>query len=375
MKEKRRVLFVFGTRPEVIKLAPVIRSFEQSEHFRPFLLNTAQHREMADEMLSIFDLKPDFDLNIMTPNQDFFTLASRLMESLGKTFTKDRFDLVVTQGDTTTAFLGSLAAFYSRIPVAHVEAGLRTLDKYSPYPEEMNRRLVSSLADLHFPPTNGAGENLTKEGVSREKIHVTGNTVIDALLWALGIPHTPGHDLKSFLDEKGRIILVTTHRRENFGEPHRQVFSALKRIVETFSDVRILFPVHPNPKVREEVGKTLGNHPRIHLCAPLGYLDFLQAMNRSTLILTDSGGVQEEAPTLKKPVLILREQTERPEGVESGVLKLVGTDPELIFSETRNLLQNPSVYQKMTEKPNPYGDGKASERILTAVRGFFGLLP
>lgn len=364
---------MFGTRPEVIKLAPVIRSFEKSEHFRPILLNTAQHREMADEMLSIFGLKPDFDLNIMTPNQDFFTLAARLMESLGNILTKERFDLVVTQGDTTSAFLGSLAAFYSRIPVAHVEAGLRTLDKYSPYPEEMNRRLVSSLADLHFPPTNGASENLIKEGVSREKIHVTGNTVIDALLWGLDIPHTPGPDLTTFLDGKGRIILVTTHRRENFGEPHRQVFSALKRVAETFPDVRILFPVHPNPKVRDEVAKALGNNPRIHLCAPLGYLDFLQAMNRSTLILTDSGGVQEEAPTLKKPVLILREQTERPEGVESGALKLVGTDPNLIFSETRNLLQNPSAYQKMTENPNPYGDGRASERILTATKGFFRL--
>jgi UDP-N-acetylglucosamine 2-epimerase (non-hydrolysing) len=371
MSDPKKILFVLGTRPEVIKLAPVIARTRDYPELRPVLLHTGQHRELAEEMFAVFGLQPDFNLAVMQPNQDFFQVGARILEALGKILGQERFDMIVVQGDTTTAFLGALAGYYSRTPVAHVEAGLRTRDKFHPYPEEMNRRLVGPLADLHFPPTPRARDNLLADGISPENIHVTGNTVIDALLWGLTIPHVATGDLASVLAMGGRLVLVTTHRRESFGEPHRQVFAALRDMVDRFPDLQLLFPVHPNPNVRREVGGMLGDHPRIHLTAPLGYLDFLQAMNRSELILTDSGGVQEEAPTLRKPVLVLRDQTERPEGLSSGALRLVGTNREVILAEAIRLLEDRSAYVAMTSNPNPYGDGQAANRIVEAILLFF----
>ncbi len=368
-----RILFIFGTRPEIIKLAPVISQTEQEADFKPVLLHTGQHKELADEMLSIFGLSPNFNLSVMSENQSLFSLSSKILDRFGEIFSRDTFDLIVVQGDTTSAFLGALAGYYNKIPVAHVEAGLRTMDKFNPFPEEMNRRLVGNLCDLHFPPTETSRQNLLREGIPPEKITVTGNTVIDALFHALEIPHNPPKDLSEiYSNPLTKLILVTTHRRENFGDPHRRVFQALLKIVKAAPEAKILFPVHPNPNVRSQVAAMLDHHPQIHLSAPLGYLDFLHAMKNSFVILSDSGGVQEEAPSLKKPVLVLRDQTERPEGIKSGCLKLVGTDEEKIFQETEALFKNPTAYDRMTRNPNPYGDGKASERILTAIRNFLG---
>jgi UDP-N-acetylglucosamine 2-epimerase (non-hydrolysing) len=367
----RRLLFVLGTRPEIIKMAPVVLAARQAgTPFAVTVLHTGQHLELAEEMFRVFGITPDIDLAVMQANQDLFTLTARIMEGLSQHIKPGAFDCILVQGDTTSAFLGALAGYYTRIPVAHVEAGLRTQTKFSPFPEEMNRRLVGPLADVHFPPTERARASLRGEGIPDSQITVTGNTVIDALFWSLARPHTPGPDLAELLDRPGRLILVTTHRRENFGEPHRQVFAALREIVDGHGDVRILFPVHPNPNVRAEVAACLGNHDRIRVCAPLGYLDFLRTMQRSCLILSDSGGVQEEAPSLKKPVLVLRESTERPEGIESGALKLVGTDRERIVREARRLLDDPSAVAEMTCRPNPYGDGKAAERILGRIESF-----
>lgn len=365
----RRLLFVFGTRPEVIKFAPVIRAARQAG-LSATILHTGQHRELAEDMLGIFGLRPDINLEVMEPNQNLFSVSARILERLAPVFQRERFDLILVQGDTTSAFLGSLAGYYTKTPVAHVEAGLRTNDRFSPYPEEMNRRLAGCLADLHFPPTERSRQNLLKEGIPADRIFVTGNTVIDALLWALELPWKAPEHLVEPLSPGGRLILVTTHRRESFGEPHRRVFRALRRLVDSASDLKILLPVHPNPNVREEIGRMLGNHSRIHLCAPLPYLDFIHAMQAATLIMSDSGGVQEEAPSLKKPVLVLRETTERPEGLESGVLKLVGTDETLIFSEASRLLSDPAACAEMTGRANPYGDGQASRRILEAVSCF-----
>ncbi|MFZ2959576.1 MAG: UDP-N-acetylglucosamine 2-epimerase (non-hydrolyzing) [Candidatus Ozemobacteraceae bacterium] len=366
----KKLLFILGTRPEIIKLAPVVRAARTAGH-DVTLLNTGQHRELADEMLKVFDLRPNIDLTVMEANQTLFSVSARILERLQDVFVRDRYDMILVQGDTTTAFLGALAGYYTKTPVAHVEAGLRTNDKFSPFPEEMNRRLASNLCDLHFPPTERSRKNLLAEGVPAKNIHVTGNTVIDALFWALEMQHEPSHELWPIFQGHHRLILVTTHRRESFGEPHRRVFGALREIVDSAPDLKLLLPVHPNPNVRNEVAAMLGHHPRIFLTAPLGYLDFLHAMKRSTLILSDSGGVQEEAPSLKKPVLVLRESTERPEGLDSGALKLVGTDPELIFNEATRLLNDPAAYAAMTANPNPYGDGQASQRILRSIDLFF----
>jgi UDP-N-acetylglucosamine 2-epimerase (non-hydrolysing) len=372
MPAHRRLLFLFGTRPEVIKLAPVIRAAQHSpQRYSTTLLHTGQHRELAEEMLAIFGLTPDISLEVMQPNQDFFSLSSRLLERLGGVFQQQHFDMILTQGDTSSVFLGALAGYYTKTPVGHIEAGLRTHDKFSPYPEEMNRRLAGVLADLHFPPTVGARDNLLREGIPADRIVVTGNTVIDALLTALDFPYSPPELLQRLFASGQKLVLVTTHRRENFGEPHRQAFRAFLRLAQAHEHIDILFPVHPNPNVRQEVSQILENHPRIHLTPPLGYLDFIHAMKHSHLILTDSGGVQEEAPTLKKPVLVLRENTERPEGVETGALALVGTDPEKIFSLSSRILTDPLAAAAMTRHPNPYGDGHASERILSTVDRFF----
>ena len=368
----KKILFILGTRPEVIKLAPVIRQARDSGYLEPVLLHTGQHRELADEMFQVFGLKPDFDLAVMEPNQTLFSVSAKILEGLSMICKQGSYSIVAVQGDTTSAFFGALAAYYTKTPVAHVEAGLRTNDKFSPYPEEMNRRLVGTLADLHFPPTERSRQILLKEGVPDQRILVTGNTVIDALQWALEMPHSISEKIPMPASERERLILVTTHRRESFGEPQLRVFQALRELADRFPDVHLLFPVHPNPNVREQVGRSLENHPRIHLCAPLGYLDFLHVMRRSCLILSDSGGVQEEAPSMKKPVLVLRDVTERPEGIESGALKLVGTDKEKILAEAGTLLSDPEAYKAMTRNANPYGDGKASERIISRIQTFLG---
>lgn len=370
---KARLLFILGTRPEIVKLAPVIRLAKERPEFSTFLLHTGQHRELAADMLRVFELTPDQDLAVMQPDQNLFTLSARILEGLHTLFQKEKFDLILVQGDTTTVFLGALAGYYTKTPVAHVEAGLRTADRFSPYPEEMNRRLAGTLADLHFPPTAAAGANLVQEGIAPEHVVVTGNTVIDALLWAQQKPHTPQTpELCDFFRDPRPYLLVTTHRRESFGEPHRRIFAALSDILQRFPDHRLLFPVHPNPQVRREVGDMLGNRERVLLCPPCDYLDFLKAMAGCRLILSDSGGVQEEAPSLRKPVLVLRDKTERPEGLASGALLLVGTDRTRIVTETTRLLSDTAAYQAMTNRPNPYGDGRAAARILAAVARFLG---
>ncbi|MBF0410027.1 MAG: UDP-N-acetylglucosamine 2-epimerase (non-hydrolyzing) [Candidatus Riflebacteria bacterium] len=364
-----KILFILGTRPEIIKLAPVIMAVE-NEGMKPVVLHTGQHREIAEEMFRVFKINPDIRLDVMRENQTLFSVSSRILEKLEPVFADCRYSMTVVQGDTTSAFLGALSGYYTKTPVAHVEAGLRSNDKFSPFPEEGNRRLAGSLTDLHFPPTELSRKNLLKEGIQPNNIHVTGNTVIDALFWALKLPYQPSEKLKTIYDSAKRLILVTSHRRESFGEPQRRVFRALYEIVQNYSEVEILFPVHPNPNVRREVADILENHPRIHLCAPLGYLDFIHAMEKSEIIMSDSGGVQEEAPSLKKPVLVLRDVTERPEGLESGALKLVGTDGEKIFAECEKLLESPAEYSAMTRNPNPYGDGRAAFRIAKSIKLF-----
>lgn len=367
MNTSKNLLFVLGTRPEVVKLAPVIREARSRPGVTATVLHTGQHREMAAEMFDLFGITPDIDLAVMQPNQTLFSVSAKILEGLDAILRERRFDTILVQGDTTTAFLGALAGYYTKTRVAHVEAGLRTHDKFSPYPEEMNRRLAGALTDIHFPPTTRAKNNLLAEGFPEDRIVVTGNTVIDALLWALDMPYKAPPELEPLLNAPGRMVLATTHRRESFGEPHRRVFQAFLQIADEFPDVRFIFPVHPNPNVRAEVARQLGNHPRIHLLAPLGYLDFIHAMSAATFILSDSGGVQEEAPTLKKPVLVLRDHTERPEGLESGCLTLVGTDTEKIFGEAKKLLTDSFYYQNMIKSPNPYGDGHASVRIIDNI--------
>ncbi|HNX78048.1 MAG TPA: UDP-N-acetylglucosamine 2-epimerase (non-hydrolyzing) [Candidatus Rifleibacterium sp.] len=365
---KLRFLFILGTRPEVIKMAPVIFAARETREIESQILHTGQHLELAAEMFHHFRLRPDFDLGVMQPEQTLFQLTSRITEGIGEIVSRNSYDMIFVQGDTSSAFLGALCAFYRKIPVGHIEAGLRTNDRYSPFPEEMNRRLVSPLASLHFAPTTRARDMLTGEGIAADRVEVTGNTVIDALFWSLQQDYPVREDIKTILDAPGRLLLVTTHRRENFGEPHRQVFSALLELVERFPDTRVLFPIHPNPNVRREAAAMLNNHPRVHLTSPLDYQSFIRAMQQSFLILSDSGGVQEEAPSLNKPVLVLRESTERPEGLATGAMKLVGTDRTLILREATSLLTNEETYQRMAGAANPYGDGKASQRIIAAAR-------
>lgn len=364
MTNRCKFLFILGTRPEVIKVAPVILAAAAHPSIETTILHTGQHRELAEEMFRHFNLKPDFDLAVMQPDQSLFQLTSRIIAGIGEILGQASYDMIFVQGDTSSAFLGALAGFYQKIPVGHIEAGLRTQDRYSPFPEEINRRLVGPLASLHFAPTARARDMLLREGLAAETVHVTGNTVIDALLWSIDKGFAPAAELEPILKCQERLLLVTTHRRENFGGPHREVFAALLELTQQFKDVRILFPLHPNPNVRKEAALLLENHPRIHLTAPLDYRSFIAAMKKSHIILSDSGGVQEEAPSLNKPVLILRESTERPEGIDSGALKLVGTNRETIVREASRLLSDEAEYAKMASASNPYGDGKAAERIV-----------
>ncbi|GAB4278587.1 MAG: UDP-N-acetylglucosamine 2-epimerase (non-hydrolyzing) [Candidatus Rifleibacteriota bacterium] len=365
-----RFLFILGTRPEIVKLAPVIFACRNRSNIETTVIHTGQHKELADEMFAHFGIVPDIDLQVMEPNQSLSQLTEKIMHGLSGIVSKDKYDMVFVQGDTTTVFVGALSAFYQKIPVAHIEAGLRTSDRYSPFPEEINRRLAGNLATLHFAPTQRARDNLLRENIPEASIYVSGNTVIDALEWSLKQPHQLPDDLESFLSSGKKTILVTTHRRENFGKPHREVFGAILDLVMEFRDIQILLPIHPNPNVREEAHRLLNNHERVKLISPVSYPDFIQLMKRSYLIMTDSGGIQEEAPSLNIPLLILRESTERPEGVESGCLKLVGTDRNKIFSTAKNLLEDKNEYENMARAVNPFGDGKAAERIIEHVLNF-----
>lgn len=374
MDKKLKVMTVFGTRPEAIKMAPVVLELmKHPDEIIPVTTVTAQHREMLDQVLNLFSIKPDHDLDIMAAGQTLFDITIRAMNGLHKVLSQEKPDIVLVHGDTTTTFAGALAAYYHRTEVGHVEAGLRTHNKYSPFPEEMNRHLTGVIADLHFAPTLTSERNLLRENVAKDKIFVTGNTVIDAL------HHVVRHDF-SFENEqlKGvdfqghRIVTVTTHRRENLGEPMRHVYKAIKALIDDFADIEVIFPVHRNPDVRAIVNEELGGIDRVHLIEPLDYEPFANLMHRSSIILTDSGGVQEEAPALGKPVLVLRDTTERPEAVAAGTVKLVGTDLEAVYQEARRLLADEAEYRKMAESCNPYGDGEAARRIVEALLYHYG---
>ncbi|KUK11109.1 MAG: UDP-N-acetylglucosamine 2-epimerase [Clostridia bacterium 41_269] len=370
---KIKILVVFGTRPEAIKMAPLVKELQKSPNMLPIVAVTAQHREMLDQVLDLFEIKPHYDLNIMRHGQTLSEITGRVLEGIENIIVKERPDLVLVHGDTTTTFASALAAFYEKTPVGHVEAGLRTRDKYAPFPEEMNRRLTGALADFHFAPTEAARENLLKEGVSRDSIFVTGNTVIDALFASVN-PEYRFEGLLGRLDFKNRrIILVTAHRRENWGKPMEEIFSALAELVDMFSDVEVVFPVHKNPAIQALAKKLLGGRERVHLIEPLEYAPFVNLMARCYLVLTDSGGLQEEAPALGKPVLVLREITERPEAVEAGTVRLVGFSRSRIVRETRRLLLDEKEYQAMANAVNPYGDGKASYRIRKWLEYSYGL--
>ena len=374
---------VFGTRPDTIKLAPVIKALQQrSNEFTVVPIATAQHRQMLDQVLNVFKIHPEHDLNIMLPEQTLEQITARAIERLGKLFSTLKPDVVLVQGDTSTTFLGSLAAFYHRIPVGHVEAGLRTEDKFNPFPEEINRRLTTVIADYHFAPTLAAKRALLAENVQPKRIYVTGNTVIDALHMALKTDYSPRradkrvlHIVREVQRNHRRLILITSHRRENWGEPMRAACRAIRRLANSpaAKDVMFAFPVHLNPIVREVVFKELGDIPNVYLVEPLEYLDFVNLMNLSYFVITDSGGIQEEAPSLGKPVLVMRHLTERPEAVMAGTAKLVGLAEDKIFKESYHLLTDEKEYRRMASAVNPYGDGRASERIVEALRYEFGL--
>lgn len=369
-----KILLVFGTRPEAIKMAPLVKYLEAQPAFETKVCVTAQHRQMLDQVLGLFGVKPDFDLNLMRPGQDLTDITAGVLQGMREIFAAWRPDAVLVHGDTSTTLAASLAAFYQRIPVGHVEAGLRTGNLYSPWPEEANRKLTSVLAHWHFAPTTASRDNLLAEGVSPETIHVTGNSVIDALLQ---VRDRIKHDTElqqifkeqfSFIDSAKRLVLVTGHRRENFGGGFERICEALGRIATSREDVEVVYPVHLNPQVQEPVRRLLGGIGNVHLIEPLDYLPFVELMDRSTLILTDSGGIQEEAPSLGKPVLVMRDTTERPEAVAAGTVKLVGTDVNHIVSEVQTLLADGSAYQAMARAHNPYGDGQACQRIAKALQ-------
>jgi UDP-N-acetylglucosamine 2-epimerase (non-hydrolysing) len=366
---------IFGTRPEAIKMAPVVLELAKyPRHITPVVTVTAQHRQMLDQVLKLFSIEPDHDLDIMSAGQTLFDITCRSLQGLNDVLAKERPDLVLVHGDTTTTFAGSLAAFYHQIAVGHVEAGLRTKNKFSPFPEEMNRKLAGSLTDLHFAPTATARDNLIAEAVDSAAVFVTGNTVIDALLATVDDGYRFTEPPLSGIDYRARrVILVTTHRRENLGEPLRHVYQALHAIVDEFPDVEVVFPVHMNPRVREVVQAELGGLERVHLIDPLDYQPFANLIARSCMVLTDSGGIQEEAPSLGKPVLVLRDTTERPEAISAGTVKLIGTDRERVYAATRRLLTDRDEYRRMATAVNPYGDGQAARRIVSFILWKHGL--
>jgi len=361
-----KVLSVFGTRPEAIKMAPVIRELQRNESdIHSVVCVTAQHREILDQVLTLFQVTPDYDLNIMQDDQSLTDTTVNVLKKVGEVLEQERPDWVLVQGDTTTAMAASLAAFYRRIKIGHVEAGLRTWNRFRPYPEELNRKVADAVADVHFAPTNKAKANLLREGIAEENIIVTGNTVIDALIWAANQPFP--YDNLNLQNFHGKLILVTVHRRESFGQPLENICMALRDIVRMYPDLRIVYPVHPNGNVQRPVKRLLGDVEGIALLPPLEYLSFVHLMKRSYLILTDSGGLQEEAPSLGVPVLVLREVTERPEAVASGTAKVAGTCRNVIVEETRRLLDVKEEYEQMAKAVNPYGDGKAGERIVNEL--------
>ncbi len=367
-----KVLSIFGTRPEAIKLAPVIKALRaRPEEFASRVCVTGQHRELLDQVLRLFDIHPDHDLAVMRPDQSLFYSTARILTELEPVLAREKPDWVLVQGDTTTCFVASLAAFYLRIPVAHVEAGLRSRDLTQPFPEEANRRLADALTTLHFAPTDGARQNLLAEGVPDSHIRVTGNTVIDALLDVAARPYDYARGPLAALPlDSRRLVLVTAHRRESFGEPLRALCQAIRALAERYSDAHIVYPVHLNPNVQQPVREMLGGRDNVSLLEPLDYEPFVHLMKRSTLILTDSGGLQEEAPSLGIPVLVMREVTERPEGVAAGAARVVGTDTNTIVVAASELLDSPALRTRMSKAQNPYGDGKASQRILAALLEF-----
>lgn len=361
---KLKVMTVFGTRPEAIKMAPLIKELENRDNIDSIVCVTAQHREMLDQVLEIFNINPDYDLNLMKSNQTLTSITANVLEELNTVINEVKPDIVLVHGDTTTTLSASLAAFYNQCKVGHVEAGLRTYNKYSPYPEEINRQVTGVIADLHFAPTNESKKNLIKECKCESDIYVTGNTAIDTLKTTVKSNYT-----NEIIDKIGndRIILLTAHRRENLGDTMKNMFLAIKKIVEEFNDVQVVYPVHLNPKVRDVADEILGDNKKIHLIEPLNVVDFHNFMEKSYIIMTDSGGIQEEAPSLGKPVLVLRDTTERPEGVEAGTLKLVGTNKDNIYEATKELLTDKEVYKAMSTASNPYGDGFASKYIVDII--------
>lgn len=375
MKNKAtlKIMSIFGTRPEAIKMAPVVKKLEETEGIESIVCVTAQHREMLDQVLDLFEISPKYDLNIMKSGQTLNEITSRALIGLQKVLSEERPHMVLVHGDTTTTFVGALAAFYEKIKVGHVEAGLRSGNMYSPYPEEMNRSLTGTLSNLHFAPTKGNEENLLREGMNKENIIRTGNTVIDALLEVVKPDYKFEIDILNEIDYKNKkVILLTAHRRENLGSPMENIFTAIKEVVTKNEDVEVVFPLHLNPKVREIAYRILEDVPRVHMIEPLDYEPFANLQSRAYMILTDSGGIQEEAPALGKPVLVLRTETERPEAVEAGTAKIAGIEKEKIFKLTDELINNKEEYNKMANAVNPYGDGKASERIVIAIKEYFG---
>nr|WP_302052973.1 UDP-N-acetylglucosamine 2-epimerase (non-hydrolyzing) [Cytobacillus oceanisediminis] len=370
MERKIKVMTIFGTRPEAIKMAPLVLELEKHpEHIDSIVTVTAQHRQMLDQVLEVFDVEPNFDLNIMKDRQTLTGVTVRALEGLDQIMKEVEPDLVLVHGDTSTTFVASLAALYNQVSVGHVEAGLRTWDKYSPFPEEMNRQLTGVIADLHFAPTVKSQQNLLNENKKAETIFITGNTAIDSLKTTVTKKYT--HPIIEKIGND-KMILLTAHRRENLGQPMRNMFKAINRLVNEHDDVQIVYPVHLNPAVREIADEILGDINRVHLIEPLGVVDFHNFASRAYIILTDSGGVQEEAPSLGVPVLVLRDTTERPEGIEAGTLKLAGTNEEIIYKLAKDLLISPEQYEKMAKASNPYGDGRASERIVQAILHYFG---
>ena len=371
-KKSIKVMPIFGTRPEAIKMAPVVKELQKYEEIETVITVTAQHREMLDQVLELFDIVPDYDLDIMLESQSLTDITVNVLSRLEKIYNEENPDIVLVQGDTSTTFVASLAAFYKQIKVGHIEAGLRTNNKYSPFPEEINRKLTGGIADFHFPPTLTSKNNLLNENVDESKIFITGNTVVDALIEVVNKDFKfENSKIQDLIDNDKKYILLTSHRRENLGKPMRNIFNSVKELLENNEGVEVVFPVHLNPKVRRIVDEILGDLDRIHLVEPMDYLPFAKLIENSYLVLTDSGGVQEEAPSLGKPVLVLRDTTERPEAIEAGTVKLVGTDKSKIFNEANKLLNDKKAYGNMAQAVNPYGDGKASERIVKILLNEF----
>ncbi|MEG0289982.1 MAG: UDP-N-acetylglucosamine 2-epimerase (non-hydrolyzing) [Erysipelotrichaceae bacterium] len=365
------VMTIFGTRPEAIKMAPLVKALQAQAKIKTIVCVTAQHREMLDQVLNVFEITPDYDLNIMQSGQTLSDVTTRALIGLQDVIQEVKPNIILVHGDTTSTFAGALAAFYNQVDIGHVEAGLRTWNKYSPYPEEMNRQMVGVMSDLNFCPTSASAQNLLNEGKKKDSIYITGNTAIDAM--ETTINPTYYHPLFDWIGDD-RMLLLTAHRRENLGEPMYHIFKAIRRIVESYKDVKVIYPIHMNPKVREIANEVLKDCDRVKLIEPLEVIDFHNFMNKAYIILTDSGGIQEEAPSLGKPVLVLRDTTERPEGIEAGTLRLVGTSEAIIYDNLKELLDNKNTYEAMSKASNPYGDGKASKRIVDAILKYYKAL-